>query len=507
MVLQIWLLLVALTSSTFGINPGVKVTLTQKGLEYGREIGIAAIQRKLNTINLPDISGSERVFLIGKVKYSFTNMHLTNVGLPQSAVSPVPGAGVQLSIGNAYMSLNGNWRVKYLRVIKDSGSFDLNVNGLSITTTIAISSDETGRPTVSGTNCAASVGSVSIKFHGGASWLYNLFSSFIEKALRSALQEKICPLITDAISDVNPSLKTLNVLAKVDEFAEIEYSMTSSPVISASSVDLSLKGEFYNIGMHQEPPFTPAVFSMPSQSNNMLNIGLSSFTANSAGFVYYTAGALSLYITDDMISASSPIRLNTQTFGAFIPQIAQSFPGLMVKLLVKAVKPPVITFESDNAMIQATGTVTAYAIQTDGTLSPLFVLNMDGSVSAQVSVSGTMVAGSVTLNKMDLTLGTSYFGDFQVKSIDRIFQAVLKVVIIPMLNAQLAKGYPLPTIGKMTLVNTQLQIMKDYVLIGTDVQFAADDSSGTNHIDDYVLIGTDVPFAGDYSSRTNHIDV
>ncbi|XP_072307801.1 bactericidal permeability-increasing protein-like [Eucyclogobius newberryi] len=470
--LQFWLLLVALTTLTSAINPGVKVKLTQKGLEYGRQIGIASIQQKLQTIKLPDVSGSQKINPLGKVSYSFTNMHIINVALPQSAVSLEPGAGVKLSIGGAFMGLKGNWKVKYLRFIKDSGSFDLNVSGLSITATIAIKSDETGRPTVNGDNCAASVGSASIKFHGGASWLYNLFKNFIDKALRNALEKKICPLVTDAIADVNPYLKTLNVLAKVDKYAEIQYSMVSSPVISATSVDLNLKGEFYNVGKHQEPPFTPAVFSLPSQNDNMLYIGLSSYTAHSAGFVYTTAGALSLYVTDDMIPASSPIRLNTQTFGAFVPQIAKSFPGLMMKLLVTAVKSPEPTFESNNATVRATGTVTAYAIQANGTLSPLFVLNMDGSVSAQLFVSGTRLAGSVSLNKMDLTLGTSYVGDFQVKSLDTIFQMVLKVIIIPKLNAELATGYPLPTIGKMKLVNTQLQLMKDYMLIGTDVQFS-----------------------------------
>lgn len=432
---------------------------------------MAKIQQELSSLKLPDISGSQSVAPIGKVSYSFTNMHITNVGLPQSAVSLVPGTGVKLSIGNAYMSLNGNWRVKYLRFIKDHGSFDLNVNGLSISTSIAITRDETGRPTVNSVNCAASVGSVSIKFHGGASWLYNLFKSFIDKALRKALEKQICPVVDNAVLNMNPHLKTLNVVAKVDQYAEIEYSLVSSPTVTTASIDLGLKGEFYNIGKHQEPPFTPQVFNLPSQSTNMLYMGLSSYTAHSAAFVYNTAGALSLYITDDMIPASSPIRLNTKTFGAFIPEVAKRFPGLMMKLLVKTAKTPVITFEPNNATVQASGTVTAYAIQTNGTLSPLFVLNMEASVSAQVSVSGTRLAGSVSLNKMDLTLGTSYVGDFQVKSLDSIFQMVLKVVIIPKLNVQLEKGYPLPSIGKMKLVDTQLHILKDYMLIATDVQF------------------------------------
>ncbi|XP_053171993.1 bactericidal permeability-increasing protein-like [Scomber japonicus] len=472
MFLCCWLALVAFIPATSSINPGVKVKLTEKGLEYGRQLGMLSIGQKLKTVKVPDVSGKKRVSPIGKVRYSLSNMQIVNVALPKSAVELVAGTGIKLSIANAYISLRGNWRVKYLRIIKDSGSFDLNVNGVSITTSIAMKSDESGRPVVSSVNCAASVSSAKVKFHGGASWLYNLFRSFASKAIRSQIQKQMCPLVADAVNDMNPQLKTLNVVAKVDKYAEIEYSMVASPTISKSSIDLSLKGEFYNIGKHQEPPFTPAVFALPPQTTNMLYIGVSAFTTNSAGFVYNKAGALSLYITDDMIPRSSPIRLNTRTFGALIPQIAKSFPGLMMKMLVKTVKNPAVTFQANNMTVQATGTVTAYAIQPNATLSPLFVLNLDTSVSARVFVSGVRIAGAVSLNKMGLTLGTSYVGDFQVRSLDSILQMVLKVVVIPRLNVQLAKGYPLPSLGKMKLVNTQLQVLKDYMLIGTDVQFA-----------------------------------
>ncbi|XP_014192652.2 bactericidal permeability-increasing protein [Haplochromis burtoni] len=248
--------------------------------------------------------------------------------------------------------------------------------------------------------------------------------------------------------------------------------MVSSPTVLKSSIDLSLKGEFYNIGKHQEPPFSPAAFYLPPQNNNMLYIGMSAFTVNSAAFVYNNAGVLSLSITDDMIPKSSPIRLNTKTFGVIIPQIAKQFPGLMMKLLVKMEKTPTLTFEPNNATVQATTTVTAFAIQPNSTLSPLFVLNLEASVSARMFVSEMKLAAAVTLNKMDLTLDKSNVGDFQVSALNSILQGVFKLVVIPTVNVQLAKGYPLPTIGKMKLMNTQLDVLKDYILIGTDVQFS-----------------------------------
>lgn len=57
-------------------------------------------------------------------------------------------------------------------------------------------------------------------------------------------------------------------------------------------------------------------------------------------------------------------------------QLAKEYPGLMMKLLVKTTRQPIISFQVNNVTLQASGTVTAYAIQPNTTLAPLFILNM-----------------------------------------------------------------------------------------------------------------------------------
>uniref|UniRef100_A0A673H1S2 Bactericidal permeability-increasing protein n=1 Tax=Sinocyclocheilus rhinocerous TaxID=307959 RepID=A0A673H1S2_9TELE len=389
------LVLVNLVSVATGTNAGVKVRLTQKGLEYAETQHL--------TIKVPDISGTEKVDL--NFPDVPVRMQIVNLGLPKSALGLVPDTGVMLSIGNAYINLHGNWRVKYLRIIKDSGSFDLAVSELTISTTIAVTSDDTSRATVSMTNCAATV---NVKFHGGKHLIFCPFiSCFHDSWLHTVshsiyLLFQICPLVADSIADINPHLKTLNVLAKVDQYAEIEYSMVGSPVVSNTSIDLGLKVTF----SITEPPFSPTPFSLPSQDTDM-------------------AGALRLYITDDMIPSGSPICLNTKTFGTFIPQADSKMIYFRLRKSV----------------------VTAYTIQPNSTLFPLFVLNLEGSVSTHIYVTELKMAGNVTLNKIDMSLAKSYVGPFQV-------------VVIPKVNARLQEGYPLPAIGKMQLVNSQLQVLK-----------------------------------------------
>ena len=42
-------------------------------------------------------------------------MRIVKLGLPSSAIGLVPGTGFSLTITNAFLSLHGKWRVKYLR--------------------------------------------------------------------------------------------------------------------------------------------------------------------------------------------------------------------------------------------------------------------------------------------------------------------------------------------------------------------------------------------------------
>uniref|UniRef100_A0A667WTN6 Bactericidal permeability-increasing protein n=1 Tax=Myripristis murdjan TaxID=586833 RepID=A0A667WTN6_9TELE len=381
------------------LNPGVQVKLTQKGLDYARQVGMEKLKQKLQTIQIPNFSGKRRV------KYSLTNVRIVAMGIPNSALTLAPGTGVRMSIRDAFINVRGNWRVRY-KFIRTSGSFDLNVSGLTIGTTISVTSGAGGRPVVSSVNCRASIGRTRIKFHGRASWLYNIFRKLIERPMRKKMEEQVRENnVSLMLEYMLINFHCAAVLARVDKHAEIEYSMVSSPVVTQSSIALNLKGQFYNIGRHQEPPFSPQPFSMPTQQH-MVYMGMSAFTANSAGFVYNRAGILSVSITDDMIPSVSPIRLSTSSFGVIIPEISRRFPGLKMILTLSAARDPMVIFKRNNMTIVAVATVTAFAIQPNSTLSPLFVLKL---------VSYTDLS-----NKVRKTVKRSFDGDFKNTS-QRIF--------------------------------------------------------------------------------------
>ena len=57
---------------------------------------------------------------------------------------------------------------------------------------MTVGKDDNGHATLQTTGCSLDVGGVSVDFHGGASWLYNLFDGTIEDLVEDKMQTEVC---------------------------------------------------------------------------------------------------------------------------------------------------------------------------------------------------------------------------------------------------------------------------------------------------------------------------
>ncbi|XP_058623018.1 bactericidal permeability-increasing protein-like isoform X2 [Onychostoma macrolepis] len=463
------LALLTLVPVVTGNNAGVKVIITQRGLDY---VAITDIKKTLIGMEIPEINGTAQIPVIGQVQYIAKGFKIQNLGNFESVVNFVAGTGVSINIKSADLYLSGNWTVRSNK-IQDGGTFDLITSTVSISAAVAVKSDETGHPTISINECTAIVESFRVKLQSRFSWLLEKMSALINLFGRGKIAEQICKSLKTAIAEYNNKLATLN--ANISEYAGIDYSLRSA-VTSKTSIEFGLKGVFYNIQQRKEPPSPPtALLPLASQNTEMYCIAISAFTINSAFLVFHDAGFFNINITDDMVPSVSSILLSTTTFGAFIPQISQTYPDLKLELEVKSVKEPAIKFEPNNVIVQLFSTVTA--VQSN-TTTQLFVLNMKAIASVQVSVNKDMLVLDLTLEKIDVSMNRTRFKftkhDF--------LTVVITDIVFPIIKAHLEKGFPLPgllgsTIGKVHFVNPQVEVLKDYVLIGTDIQFTENTSS------------------------------
>ncbi|KAJ8257968.1 hypothetical protein GJAV_G00191690 [Gymnothorax javanicus] len=461
------LISLALGTLAMAANPAIKAIITNSGLKYGTLVGSEWLQERIMRAQIPDITGEISLSLLGIVQYTVSRITVTQVNLPLPEVVFSEGVGLQVDLRNLNVALKGKWNTRYY-FIKDGGSFRLGLFNIDLSVLLQVSSDSQGRLSINSTRCSSRMGGMQLQFRGGTSWIWQLFVKAFERRIQSQVQKQICPVIELGIHGLEHRLATMNVTYQVGPSLLLDMPLMSSPVVKASDINLGFKGEFYNVHSRVEPPFVAGQFDLPEQSHLMLSLGVSEFSLNSAAFASKSAGQLQINITDKMIPQKFPIRLNTTSFGAFIPQLPKLFPDMQMLLQVYASDTPMVSFLPDNASVQLYGSAKAYAIKPDSSLAPLFRLDVSAKFSGKFFAMDAKLRGSIMLENLKLTLGASEVGRFQTQNL----QATLTILVnmgVKKLNELLQVGIPIPAPKGMQWINTVLKVNKGFVAIGTDV--------------------------------------
>ncbi|XP_068589001.1 bactericidal permeability-increasing protein [Cebidichthys violaceus] len=459
-----------LVSFTCGENPAVQVTLTNKGLQYGKHVGAGWIQERLDHVTFPDISGT----ILRIIHYTLSGVTITKCDFPEPSVEFYQDiTGFKTSISGLSVAVTGSWITK-TGGIHDRGSFNLAIFNMDVTSVVKLGKEADGHLSVTSAHCEAQVGNVDIRFQGGASWMFQPFVKYFKGRIEGEIKASICSFVEESIVNVEYHLQAMNVSFDVGENFAFDLPLTGMPVINASSLNLGLKGEFYNMKSHTDPPFKAQPFTMPKQPGYMLSVGLSEFTLNSASYVLYSADLLQAIITDSMIPPYLHMHLNTSWMGPYIPQLPKMFPGLLMNLQVYAREVPMFSFQPGVVKLSFRGAVKAFAIQPNGTQTPLFKLNVDSQLSGKVWIAGGRLKGSVTLDNFTLTLVSSEVGTFQTDTLEHVMKAGMMLVIAK-LNVELGTGVVLPRMRHAQLVNTVLGMEKGFIAISSDAELLKTD--------------------------------
>ncbi|XP_010113600.1 PREDICTED: BPI fold-containing family C protein-like [Chlamydotis macqueenii] len=354
-------------------NPGLKVRITQKGLDYGRGIGMELLKQAVLKETFPSWSGQES-FSVVKVNYVISRLRINAIDFPETSASFIPGTGIRLSVAHASATISADWRMNAWLLSKDQGGITVSISGLFIAVIIKVSKDSTGRLSMLLHNCQLSISSVKVKLNGGSSWIYSFISGYLEKPIHTKLDKNLCLNIRYKIQMMDAQLRKHMVLSQIDAFAQIDYSLVSSPAVFKSHINLDLKGTVYPVGNHTDPPFVPAPFALPNQGDSMLYLGVSSYFLKSALLAYYRAGAFNITISEEL---ATTFNLNIALFKDFVPEIAPSYvTACPVLLKLVATSPPAVSLSADSCILQITGCVEALAVLPNSTTQYIFTGNL-----------------------------------------------------------------------------------------------------------------------------------
>ncbi|XP_001508957.2 BPI fold-containing family C protein [Ornithorhynchus anatinus] len=466
----LWNLLTA--SSITSLNqPGIKVRITQKALDYGVQAGMGILEKLIKKKRIPDFKGSETLdFLkVEYIDYNFSNIRFSAFSFPNTSLILVPGTGIKALTNHGSANISTDWEIKS-PLFKDEGGASLFLSEVFFTGIINLSRSAMGHPTMKLEDCYVHISHAHIAFSGELSPLYNSFSEPMEKPILKNLNEKLCPIIKDEMERINAELRTLDVLTRIDENTLLDYSLINSPEIQESAIDMDLKGTFYLMENFTDPPFRPAPFTLPDLNDFMVYIGISEYFFRSASFAYFTAGVFNITLTTKEISKHFP--QNSKNFGRVISQIAEIYLNTEPFIaMVVVTSPPAVNLQPGNFTVEIPGSIKMFTQPENSTAETILSMNFVASTSVDLVILGQKLICSLSLNRFRLSVPQSNRSSIEMLRFENILSSVLHFGLIPLANAKLQKGFPLPNLDQITLVNSDIEVHQGFLLVSTDVHY------------------------------------
>uniref|UniRef100_A0A8C4MJ53 Bactericidal permeability-increasing protein n=1 Tax=Equus asinus TaxID=9793 RepID=A0A8C4MJ53_EQUAS len=476
-------------ASSQTIHPGIKARATQRALDYGVQAGMEIIEQMVKERKIPDLKGNESLeFLkIDYVNYNFSNIKINAFSFPNTSLAFVPGVGIKVLTNHGTTNISTDWEVKS-PLFQDTGGADLFLSGVYFTGVLILARNDFGQPTVKLQDCYAQVSHAQVSFSGELKVLYNSFAEPMEKPILRNLNEILCPIITSEVEALNANLSVLEVLTKIDNYTRLDYSLISSPEITENYLDLNLKGVFYPLENLTDPPFSPVPIVLPERSDSMLYIGLSKYFFKSASFAYFTAGAFNVTLSTKEIS--SHLIPNSQGLGSMLSRLAEIYilsQPLMVRIM--ATEPPVISLLPGNFTLDIPASIIILTQAENSTAETIVSMDFVASTSVGLVILGQRLICSLSLNRWSmnhlsaspltfqiisrfrLSLPESSRGSIEVLRFENILSSIIHFGVLPLANAKLQQGFPLPHPHKISFVNSDVEVLEDLLLISTNLKY------------------------------------
>lgn len=477
-------LLLPVITGVYGSSslPSIKIRLSQRGLEFGAQSAMDAAASMLIGQTIPDEHGAARL-PVGKVNYDITGTKIVAFKKSNASVTLVPDRGITFTSSGGSISLHGHWHYKYLALvtIKDSGSFDASAVGIRVNISVVIGMDKTGHSTIRTTGCSSSIFGMKIHFHGGASWLYNMFDRSIKHTMRQQINEKICTNATEIIDTVVASkLRTLEMHFDIGQSLQLDYHLVQAPVVSNTYLDSFHKGEIFDKVDPKKAPFVPHPLPNPSSAPRMLTFWLSDYVFSTFAFATETHGLLHYTLTNnDLRKIGYDGFLNTtcpghECIGKIIPELSRCCPdtSLAVRLTSSGVgRQPQFTIQPEDFSGYFSILASFYVNTTRRTETTLFDVLVNASTSLDVYTEDELIKTEVTSLATKMEVVHSNIGPVNLLAVEAMVRLATTLWVIPHLNERGRQGFPLPKIKQLEFSNATLQLVKGALRISTDLKY------------------------------------
>ncbi|KAJ9153846.1 hypothetical protein P3X46_027243 [Hevea brasiliensis] len=442
----------------------VSVLLSDKGIDFAKNMLIKKAISSMIPLHLPDIKKSVKIPLLGQVHMVLSNITISSVRVASSSVE-TGEMGIVLVASGVTADLTMNWRYSYkswIVVISDSGDASVQVKDMEVGLTFTLE-EQDGSLNLSLLDSGCYVKDMSIKLDGGASWLYQRVVDAFEGPIGSAVENAISKKIKEGILKLDSRLQSLPKQVSVDHVSAMNVTFVDDPVLSNSSVEIDINGLFMAKDNILIPNYYYEGLQASDSSNcaaKMVGISLHENVFNTAVVVYFNAGYMH-WIVDRFPNQSL---LNTATWRFVYPQLYKKYPNDDMNLNVSLTSPPVIRIAENNLDGTIYLDVIVNVLDADEVIPVACVsLVIRSSCSPQILMN--KLAGFLKLKSFTVSYKWSNIGDLHMRLLRPVAFAILKTVFLPYVNSHLLKGLPLPFLHGFTLKNAEIHYTNSKMMI------------------------------------------
>jgi len=313
-----------------------------------------------------------------------------------------------------------------------------------------------------------------LSLHGGTSWLYNIFLKNFKDSIEKAAQNALNTQVSTAVNTViNNALQTLDLQVPIGTYG-VMFDSTLQSVQNTPSLVMTVgtAGRLFAKGY---PDYSGSPSAMPYTigSDKMMEVFVSDYTLNTAGFAFNQVGMFNFLVTKDLLPSVISWVFNTTNLQFFIPQLYSKYPNCGLQIDMTVANPPTVTIAQNvGAEMSVIGEAIFQVIQPNNkTVVNAFGLDLNVLLDVEAGIVGNNITATLSFKSANVTVGFSTIGSLDVSLLSSLVTFLFQYGIVPIGNMFAKQGIPIPAVDGLTLQNPVVVYQNGYFAVRSDFTF------------------------------------
>ena len=443
-----WLLAFLLVASSASNTAGVRLSIGQGLLDELEQTYLPGLIAQLKNQTIPDVSIAKSGFLYHlDLNLTHVDIEAIDIDLETSLLQfDASKQTITLDLNNLNLTVNTDYDADVTLFGKNSGTASVTLSNAVIKVEIEVGSNGQHQATATIQSITDDLSHSKLNITS-SSWLMKLLNSLGHMwpfdDINVWLVEEIIKLLRGTINgQINKLLGGLTYQAELKALGidvGLDYHVSQLAVVQEAQdqyLEIAVNGTCYDAAHpDQQPNVTPPVELPDWMTSNDVRAQIQSYTLDTIFWVLATNDVLEFNITQSMLPANLPIKLDTTQFSLLIPQLSQHY-GLekQMQLNVHNPTPPVISNSNSTIQIMLAPDID-FLVETADGMDRAFTLNTDLELGIAAgftsNTTGLYILPTIDTTDTKFTKfddSNSVIGDLDLNQVEVGFNEILTLI-------------------------------------------------------------------------------